>query len=157
MPIFQDLDGHRVETNDAEADPVQFWRQGGGFRNETANADFHTLFKPSAPAIWRAGTVTAEWLYTDGIAEPKYPCWSDGDVWNGWGKPHFTKAVIDELLAATAGLSERVEWVGGKLMLTEDDEIFETEPITVLGCREPVYGLGAGSWTWDQIIFSTED
>lgn len=49
MPIFQDLDGPRVETHDAVADPVQFWRQGGGFDNATANADFHKLFKPSAP------------------------------------------------------------------------------------------------------------
>jgi hypothetical protein len=148
-------DSTRVEAADADADPVHFWRQGGGFRHTLTHAQFHAAFKLAPPPPWHHGTVTADWFQDDEGQFREWPCWSNGDRWNGWGMPYFTKATIDQLIGAMTGLSETAKWVDGKLMFTDtqEDETYEIVPMIAPGCAEPLYGLGAGHWCWDAVEF----
>lgn len=161
MIYIDNRQGHRVETQDDKADPVLFFPQGGGFQCSMAHSRFHAAFTlEAAPPTWRAGTVTAEWFATDEGSWPGYPCWSSGDLWNGFGMPFFTAATINQMLAewANSGFAEQVHWVDGKLMMInpQENETYEVAPTRLVGLEEPLYGLGAGSWTWDQVVFASE-
>lgn len=151
--IYIDTAGRRVETQDAEADPVKFYPQGGGFERRLEYTAFHARFLPAPEPAWRAGTVTAEWFVTEEGVNPAYPCYSDGSLWNGFGMPYFTKETIDKVLADYPAMGEQIEWVGGKLMQTDpsDGEIYQVEPFD--GLSELLYPLGAGFWTWDAVEF----
>lgn len=145
--IYINKQGQRVETyNDAET-AIKFFRQGGGFQHGMKHDVFHAEFALAPLPVFRAGTVTADW-FDNGV---KFPCYSNGNLWNGWGVPFFTRLTID-LMSATSSY-DNVTWVDGKLMIAEDDEIHEISPTQLLGVDEPVYGLGAESWCWDQVEF----
>ncbi len=154
----------RYEVTDPTTDPVKFFAQGGGFEESMPHIKFHARFTAeTTPPTWRAGIVGAEWFCVENDGTPEgrevtFPCWSDGDLWNGWGQPFFNKATIDDLLARfeQVGLAQKVSWINGKLMVNDpdEDEPYELPPLNIPGCAEPLYGLGAGSWTWDRITFN---
>lgn len=151
--IYIDSHGGRVETHDPEASRVVFWPQGGGWQASADYEKFHELFTPAPAPTWRAGTVTAYWL-----EGKSYPCWSDGDVWNGSGMPFMTAETVNRVLAdlAAAGVSNIVKWVGDQLIYDDlDDDPVELVPITVDGCAEPLYPLG-GFWTWNIVEFGED-
>lgn len=156
--IYVDASGNRYETNNPDDPRVMVWPQGGGAHANVPHKQFHAAFTREAqPPAWRAGTVTAEWFATDDGPGKAYPCWSNGEVWNGWGMPAFTKATIDEMLVDSAPdrFTETVTWVDGKLMVydPQEEETYTIDPITIPGIAEPLYSLGAGSWTWDAVKF----
>lgn len=85
---FINKDGHRVEVLQ-----VGFIAQGGGFSHRLAGDKFFELFSPCPGAApWRRGRVTADWL--PGLA---FDCWTNGDLWNGWGMPYFEGERIAQL------------------------------------------------------------
>lgn len=167
--IYIDNDGNRVVTIDDPATPVNiqrsdpkgpkvfFYPQGGGLQHSMEYDKFHATFKPAPEPIWRTGTVTAEWFYTDQGPDHIYPCYSNGEFWNGFGIPYFTRAAIDQMLTDfhTSWFAETVRWVDGKLMVTDqqEDETCEVVPVTIAGIDEPLYPLGASNWTWDAVKF----
>ena len=145
--IYQDIHGHRIEPVNPDAALVLYFRQGGGFQQSMPNEHFHAVFKVAPAPTWRRGTVTAEWFYGEADHGPVLPCWTDGDVWNGWGMPHFNRATIDDLIKRMPD----IKWVGNALEFGDPDDRQLAYPVIIPGVGEPLWGLGAGSWTWDQV------
>lgn len=143
--------GSRVTAVDDKADPVLFYPSGGGFQYSMPAEKFHEEFKPAPPLTWRRGVVTAEWHGYE--PEILIPCWSDGGLWNGWGMPYFERAQVEQLIALQPGA---LHWDGDKVVATlegadPEDGPEEYEPIEIEGVK--VWGVGAGSWTWDRVEF----
>lgn len=168
--IYVDKDGHRVETcanlvtirrPSPTVPTVYFHAQGGGFQQSMPLTEFSERFTAeTTPPAFRPGTVTAEWFATDNGKDHSYACYSNGDRWNGFGMPAFSKSVVDEMLTdwANSGFAENVRWEGGQLFVYDpsEDDTYEVTPVTIPGIADPLYPLGAGSWTWDQIEFEKE-
>jgi len=66
---------------------VEFSTQGGGFLKTMARDKFDATFE-LAPLEreYYAATVTVEWM-----EDRSLPCYTNGDLWNGWGRPQFDR------------------------------------------------------------------
>lgn len=150
----------RVETDmtkNNEDETVTFFPQGGGFNYVMPHAKFHETFELAPKPQWRKGYVDADW--TEGMGPDgtflKYPCWTDGSRWNGWGSPYFERATAEQIVATNAEL-------GGYVMLWQDDAVVATpnpeypDEIDTYAPRYldnglKVWGIGAGSWCWNSV------
>lgn len=154
MQIFKHKTlGHLVELSpntDPKAEIVRFFRQGGGFERSMHSVPFYQFYEPAPGPVMVRGTITADFL-PDGVT---LPCWSDGRAWNGWGMPYFERSTVERLrgLLRDVGGSP-LEWDGDKIiarMGDDPDEIEIYEPTTAPDGSQ-VWGIGAGSWTWDSV------
>ena len=89
------------------------------------------------------------------LADGKGPFegWSNGELWNGWEIPRFEFAVCQEILKALGDQQARFDGKADAFvtMMDEEDEVWAGEEITISdGSRIKGYGLGAGSWTWEE-------
>lgn len=97
-------------------------------------------------------TFTAE--FVEGM---EFRAWTDGGNWNGWGIPLFE---FDEAMRLNE-IEQRLEGVRSayydearrafvvEFVNADEPEVFGEERIVVDGREISVWGVGAGSWTWD--------
>ena len=80
--------------------------------------------------------------------------WSSGQLWNGGQMPRFEAAVCREILKFHGDERARFDGKADAFMTLSQDseeEMWPAEQITISdGSRIKVYGLGAGSWTWEE-------
>lgn len=152
--IYVDQHGYRVEL--VPHDTVQFCQVGGGPVITLKAGKFHELFKPEvASRVMRAGTVTASFLHDCGWTldgEPvDVPCYSNGTLWYGWGRPYFRRSVVEQMMEYMGDL----QWDGNNIKHCDTGEpaVYESEIIVVAGEEIEVWGIGAGWWCWDQVKF----
>lgn len=162
MTTYQDKKtGARVETDmtkNNEDDFVHFFPQGGGFAYRMPHAQFHETFElATGERPWRLGYVDADW--TEGMGPNdtflKYPCWTNGDRWNGWGMPYFERATAELIVKHQGDVAfvNTLRWEGDNVIETNPDDPEDTgtyEPMT-LPNGVLVWGIGAGSWCWNSV------
>ena len=98
--------------------------------------------------------------YFKGITEADFlpdglvlPCYSMGDLWNGWGCPAFEFDVAKKL----AEVSELDLFYNPESDCFEcrpedaNDEVFEPSMIEFEGKKVKVYHIGAFSWAWEPV------
>jgi hypothetical protein len=87
-------------------------------------------------------------------AERAFDGWSNGQLWNGWEMPGFEFQVCKEILAWMGDDKARYDGDRDVFITANQDgeEIWPAESIAIRdGTRIKVYGLGAGSWTWEEV------
>lgn len=150
MTVYVTKDGYRVQLEPGQR--VKFFPQGGGFQSsiplETFLADFK-VEDPNEPEFYPARASI------DGRGD--FPCWVSKNRWNGWAMPYFLPETVHLISIEFDSIGSEMHFDrDNKIwsflcegMTPEDAETWELEKITVDGVEIEVYGIGAGSWTWD--------
>jgi len=90
----------------------------------------------------------------EGIEE-KFEGWSDGTLWNGFEKPHFSKHTAVLVLTATGYKWKFEEAQNCFLVFGEDEDEPTVYAVGLIslpdGGTEKVYAIGAGDWIWDKV------
>jgi hypothetical protein len=90
-----------------------------------------------------------------GLVMGPYSGYTDGQQWNGWAWPYFTRAVADQIMADFPGASYHArsdcyrfpyEDANGDV---QDIYVVAGEDHVVDGVPVRLYPIGAGEWTWD--------
>lgn len=113
--------------------------------------EFHST-EPYRKAIFRID---------DGVA---YGGFKTENYWNGWECPVFTKEVAEEILRNSKTEGDIYRYDEKKDVYTvlfadypkEEMEIYEGKDIEVEGEVLHVYGIGAMSWCWDEVVEVTK-
>jgi hypothetical protein len=148
-----DPDAGLIEVKEPEAEGrIKFHPQGGGMHFSMPHASFVENWELAPAPVFRRGTVTADFLPT-GVGDPLrvLPCYGNGELWNGWGTPHFTRATVDKMIAA--GLIDDMRWDGENVRVPGDEEEDDTYTPTVMPDGVTVWAIGAWGWTWDAVEF----
>lgn len=149
---YIDADGHEIEIDHWSETHVSFFPQGGGFGMRMPVEDFKKRYQPApdAPRPYAPIKVAFDWMDQN----VSFDALSNGDRWNGWAKPYFTREVGLELCKIIPGLtydeirdSFKHEDDDG---LAEDADYFDSVQILVDGKERSLYGIGWGCWTWDE-------
>ena len=100
---------------------------------------------------------TADWLPE---GHEGYVGWTTGELWNGWGVPYFEPDVAARVVKELSGWSVRFDAEHDEYVRTaennpEEHDVAPADTIEVeagrgLTRKIKVYGIGAGSWTWDE-------
>jgi hypothetical protein len=128
-----------------------FYPLGGGFAYK-AGEKFFEDYRPwdmktdGAPIPWRPGVFTIDGL-------PEFHGFTRGFYWNGWEMPYFTKETAARVLEASEGYEWRYNTALDAFHVTVSGEP-EGEEEVFYGTETShgvLYGIGAGSWTWDKL------
>lgn len=146
--IFESKSGRRVEI--VHDTPIKYFDEGGGFVHELPASEFFAYYRTAsdAPRPYRAVLINFD-------GGPDYAAYSRGDRWNGWSMPYFTHSEVVRLAADLHPRTELVyhpednTWRNDQQGDGEEDVYIE-ETIEVDGQRIKVFGIGAGSWCWDE-------
>lgn len=146
-------DGGKIDVSPAGGGPVAatFWSQAA-FLKEFVKAE------PDL-TILKKGTVTAEFL--PGL---EFPCFTNGQRWNGWGMPRFDESTANRLVemftaAATDGNPSSLRWHDGTLEEYDWSDLkyypcaFRDEAID--GAVVRLWGIGDG-WCWNAVDFPNQ-
>jgi hypothetical protein len=153
--VWVDKGGHRVSISELGVDEVLFYTAGGGFQCRMPRAKFFDTFREmTEPPAFRPGFVDADWM-EDG---ERHPCWTKGDLWNGWGMPFFERAVVDKLIEQSSGEGlSPMRWDGDVVVIIDTQEDPENAEVrvapTIMPNGEPAWDIGAGWWCWNQVQF----
>ena len=127
---------------------------GGGFQyrlKPNAEQKFRIVTDDEkAGPLWRKAKFEVEGV------EAEFNGWTDGNSWNGWAMPHFefneAKRVVD-VITDSKGRYDAEQDCFVTTDTDGEDEVWESQTITLLGNQQvKVYGVGAGSWIWDESI-----
>jgi hypothetical protein len=81
--------------------------------------------------------------------------WSIGQLWNGWEMPSFERQVGMEILGWMGDDKARYDADNDAFVTVNqdgEDDVWPAESITITdGTRIRAYGLGAGSWIWEEL------
>lgn len=136
------VDKQRVLTSAT----VEFCPQGGGFLQKLSLDDFNARFAPAPKPVFAPVNISGDWIPEDVVI----PAYSNGLVWNGWAKPHFTFETAQSLMGThikdMVYDAERDVFV----IKCEGEEDLEApaEEIEVDGQKIKTYAVGAGCWCW---------
>lgn len=150
---YVDADQNEVEITDRTETHVSFFPQGGGFRFTRTVQEFEARYKPApdAPRPYTPIRVAFDWMEEN----VSFDALSNGDRWNGWAMPYFTKEVGLELCKVMDGLTydERQDAFKHENDPEEAEEPdhFGAAKIIVDGKEQTLYGIGAGYWSWDKV------
>ena len=96
------------------------------------------------------------WGYVSTDDEIPYPAWIDDRRWNGFAMPFFTRDVVDRVIADTFGWARfAVEDGVPTVRTTDDDPSYSVDDVAVPLVEVDgvtLYGIGAGSWVWDEVM-----
>ncbi len=150
-----------TEIRDGE---VKFCSYGGGWHRKMPAEKLDTLYrKVDLDEIkqieWWPAEFDIDGAYEDKLAEG----YSNGLRWNGFAQPAFAKEGLERIREIfNAGDSEiRLDEERDVVIVdlgpeVDDDCRFEEYPgfdIVVQGGKiKRVYGVGAGSWVWDEVV-----
>lgn len=150
---FVDDHGNEVEIDHRSDTHVHYFAQGGGFVRKMATADFERRYQPApdAPRPYLPIKVAFDWMDENA----SFDAFSNGDRWNGWAMPYFTKEVGLELCKVMDGLTydERQDTFRHENDPEEAEgpDLFGSAQIIVDGKEQTLYGIGTGYWTWDKV------
>lgn len=125
---------------------------GGGFQYRLppgAESKFRVVPSSEAEgALWRRSRFVIEG--TDSV----FQGWTDGRDWNGWAMPHFEFSEAQRVIESLTDFNGKYD-VGRDCFVTrvadDEDEVWEAQSVTLLGGAQiKVYGIGAGSWIWEE-------
>lgn len=143
-----------MQVNSVTADEVQCYKMGGGFviRIPTSELHHYDIVDESRfdNLSWRPAFFE--------VADFRYAGFTDGDAWNGWATPVFTKQVAIQIAKDLDSPDERLaydESLDAFTSITPDSEkpyLIEGFPIVVGAETFRVYGLGSGSWCWEESV-----
>lgn len=128
--------------------------QGGGLQMRMTRESFERQFSPWIPTAATVAMVT-----TDGFpADVSFSAFVKERRWNGWLMPFFTKEVGLQIVPHVIGLTYdeaedafvyrdvyASECAGGDA----ERDIFPAQQIQTPDGTQLLYGIGAGSWTWE--------
>lgn len=128
---------------------IAFYPAGGGFQRTMLAGDFFEQFTQDLEDDpYRAVKVEI-----DGCGRT-YWAYSNGKRWNGWACPYFEMDQVREMAQEMHGsftYHEEIDTWAVALEEGDDDVyIFSSEIIEVDGQPVKVFGIGAGSWCWDE-------
>jgi len=141
-----------VIVHEVKAASVSFCRLGGGFVTTLTIDQMNETFR----------IATDEELvekYSAGIFElddtPQFKGYTTGIRWNGWATPLFTLEVAKSIVSSVNGFEGWVTYDSEKdqfIIQWGEDEPEIIDPITIVvdGESKIVYGIGTGSWTWNE-------
>lgn len=155
----------RYRVHEIPSPSVRLHREGGGLSQHSELSwlaeHFEEIPEDQLVRPYRSSCVSID-------ADPEiesFPCYLNGDLWNGFDKPYFTYEVAlqvarmfnggDPVDAVHPDATEYIDYS------TEQDAFIEhsaegsyaipAEAIVVDGQEIKVYGLGAGSWCWGEV------
>lgn len=137
-----------IEVADPTAARIKFHAQGGGQVLSMSRATFLAEWELAPAPVFRRGAVTADFIEDANLA---LPCYGNGNLWNGWGMPYFTRETVDLLITAGSPLA----WEGETVVAMMDGEREEYAP-TPMPDGVTAWGVGAGGWVWDAVVFQQE-
>jgi hypothetical protein len=146
----------RVYLDEIKDGRAIFFPQGGGFGHSVPAADWHEFFVPAPAPVFAPGRVTGDWLDDGSGTVIAFPAYLNGERWNGWAMPYFTKETALDMLTAS-GNTFRFDDARDAFIISEpeaydgEDYVIEAEQIDVNGERVKVYAVGAGCWVWDEV------
>jgi hypothetical protein len=154
--VWVDKDGRRVAISRLGTGSVEFNTAGGGFSHRMLRDKFFETFREmTEPPTYRQGLVDADWMKDD----ERLACWGNGDLWNGWSKPFFERAAVDELIrqATEDGALMPMHWEGDNVIVIDMDEDTENQATryapTIMPNGEKAWDIGAGWWCWNSIKY----
>lgn len=85
--------------------------------------------------------------------------YTNGETWNGWATPYFTKEVAKKVIEHYARDVDVTYYDKAKDLFAvkfdevtdEETEYFEGHTVSIEGEEVTLYPVGAYSWTWDEI------
>lgn len=80
-----------------------------------------------------------------------YPCYTDGEVWNGYmAAPMFTRETATLLMAELCSGSVLAQWVHDAVQIVTDGvpALYWSQIITVDGQPVQVWAIGSYGWCW---------
>lgn len=127
--------------------------EGGGFQyalKAGADRQFrHVTPDERQGPLWRTSQFSLE-----GVDGP-FKGWTNGQLWNGWERPHFELEEAQKLIAAIS--DPMIRYDSARDVFTtrngaDEDEVWPAQLITALGPSQvKVYPIGAGSWCWEEV------
>jgi hypothetical protein len=139
---------------------VDGYEENGTLLAHPVGGGFQYRFKPDAEKKFRLVSLeeqnTAIWKRAEFSLEGEdesFAGWTDGEFWNGWAMPYFEFATAEKVVASLLGANGRYDAQSDSFVTQgQDEEIWPAQNITLVGGQTiKVYGIGAGSWTWDEI------
>ena len=125
---------------------------GGGFQL-TVPAGEEGRFRAVAE-VERQATLFSKGRFCLADGDRTFDGWSNGQLWNGWEMPRFELKVGQEILGWMGDDKARFDGDRDAFITVNQDgeeEVWPAESIAITdGSRIKVYGLGAGSWIWEE-------
>lgn len=146
--IFESKSGKRVEiVHDTR---IKYFDEGGGFVNELPASEFFALYQPadSTPRPYKAVLASLD-------GGPEYAAYSNGERWNGWACPYIEHEQVVRLAESLLPYCELVyhpEDNTWRVVQGEDEDVYGETTIEVDDQTVHVFGIGAGSWCWDESL-----
>lgn len=94
----------------------------------------------------------------DALENAKFEGFTDGDSWNGWACPYFTRETAEAVLKASEknGFTWQYDNESRSFLVQHSNDPQDYEPerfsamsILVNGAEHVVYAIGAYSWVWE--------
>jgi hypothetical protein len=161
-----------LEVRDVGMTFIRAYPLGGGFQYKFGpEAIRRYRFRKASPEELKAKIYKASFTM-DLMEGESFEGWTYGDLWNGWGTPHFDEAEARRMLRAMGrSLKEMKSPFSWKYDRADDafviagdeerdEEIFSGEWVETPEGRKKLYGIGAYAWTWnetDPIEYEEED
>lgn len=149
-----------------DGDIFEICHQGGGFVFTLTAEQLSTNYYPvTLDLSLKKGTVTADFLPDDAVLS----CYSNGMLWNGWGKPLFDRQSA-ELAVSLLSLAGDLRWEGDVIEFVnshfeplepideENQAVFMYTPHLHIidGVEIQLWEIG-DCWTWDSVKFDSEN
>lgn len=92
-------------------------------------------------------------VFTIGEYPKAYIGYTSGKLWNGWATPHFELAEAKRVAEGFNECAENPIFYNeqSKTFYTFDGEIWKPETVQTADGIKYLYGIGAYSWTWDEV------
>lgn len=93
----------------------------------------------------------------DGTTSEQHVGYHTGELWNGWGNPHFEKDVAEKVTEEFNKVFEeygdpndRFEWDDDILFVVQEGESYRIEPMVIEfeGRKVTVYPIGNREYCW---------
>lgn len=154
IPVQNAYPDGALTVDEYESDGTLLAHQlGGGFQcrfNPLSQSKFKVVPNNQlTETVWRRTKFCIEGI--DGF----FIGWSNGRLWNGWAMPVFEFTEATNITNAVQDFKNRFDGKNDCFITTngdDEDEIWSSQTISVHGGTPlKVYGIGAGSWIWEEI------
>ena len=142
--LFADENGKLVDVARYGEDMVEFKHQGEGFVRGLPRAQFDKLHLAADVPVFTEVLVEPDWA-----AGVTFSAYSNGQRWNGWAMPYFTRENGRRVCEIVDNM--RYDESQDAFVAPSDDEsyeVFRSQVLVVEGKEVQVYAIGTGSWWW---------
>ena len=142
--------GALVVSGYSETGELLAYPKGGGAEFRIPASDitkFSAVTEGEQTPIYRRSNFALEGV------EETFSGWSNGELWNGWAMPKFAFDEAQRIIAALNLADGRFDAPSDAFITTmsDDHEVWPAEVIELPdGGSLKAYGVGAGSWIWEE-------